>query len=102
MAISNFFILIVESTAHRLQIEFISTQFKNQHLILFIELVEAADKQFITIIMHLVHVSGSNILDGVEKRHDISKLDEVQQRESELLCLERDSTFKFIKMKTYY
>jgi hypothetical protein len=39
-----------------------------------------------------MHVSGSNILNRVEKRDDISKLDEVQQRESELLCLERDST----------
>jgi hypothetical protein len=45
--ICNFFILIVESTAHRLQIEFISTQFKNQHLIFVIELVESADEQII-------------------------------------------------------
>jgi hypothetical protein len=89
--IGYFFELIIESTAHRLQIEFISTQFMIEHLIFVIELVESADEQIIAIIMHLVHVSGSNILDGVEKRDDISKLDEVQQRESELLCLERDS-----------
>lgn len=35
-----------------------------------------------------MHVSGRDILDGVEKGHNISELDEVQQRESELLCLE--------------
>jgi len=45
--ISYFFVLIVESTAHRLQIEFISTQFKNKHLIFVIELVESADEQII-------------------------------------------------------
>jgi hypothetical protein len=92
LAIGNFLELIVESTAHRLQIEFISTKFMNKHLIFVIELVESADEQIIAIIMHLVHVSGCNILNRVEKRDDISKLDDVQQRESELLCLERDST----------
>jgi hypothetical protein len=90
--IGYFFVLIIERTAHRLQIEFISTQLMDQHLILLIEFVETADKQLITVVMYLMHVSGSNILDRVEKRDDISKLDDVQQRESELLCLERDST----------
>jgi len=47
LTISNFFILIVESTAHRLQIEFISTKFMNKHLIFVIELVESADEQII-------------------------------------------------------
>jgi hypothetical protein len=70
--ICNFFVLVIESTAHRLQIEFISTQFMNKHLIFVIELVESADEQIIGIIMHLMHVSGRHILDGVEKRHNIS------------------------------
>jgi hypothetical protein len=72
LAIGNFFVLVIESTAHRLQIEFISTQFMNKHLIFVIELVESADEQIIGIIMHLMHVSGRHILDGVEKRHNIS------------------------------
>ena len=72
LAIGNFFVIIVESTAHRLQIEFISTQFMNKHLIFVIELVEKADEQIIWIIMHLVHVSSSDILDRVEERDDIS------------------------------
>ena len=72
LAIGNFFVLVIESTAHRLQIEFISTQFKNKHIIFVIEFVESADEQIIGIIMHLMHVSGRHILDGVEKRHNIS------------------------------
>ncbi len=72
LAISNFLILIVESTAHRLQIEFISPKFMDKHLIFVIELVESADEQIIWIIMHLVHVSSSDILDRVEERDDIS------------------------------
>jgi hypothetical protein len=70
--ICNFFVMIIERTAHRLQIEFISPQFMDQHLIFLIKLVEAADEQLITIIMHLVHISSSDILDRVEERDDIS------------------------------
>ena len=47
LAIGNFFVLIVESTAHRLQIEFISPKFMDKHLIFVIELVESADEQII-------------------------------------------------------
>ena len=72
LLISNFFVLIVKSTAHRLQIEFISPQFMDKHLIFVIELVESADEQIIGIIMHLVHVSSSDILDRVKERDDIS------------------------------
>jgi hypothetical protein len=44
----------------------------DKHLIFVIELVESADEQIIGIIMHLVHVSSSDILDRVKERDDIS------------------------------
>ena len=74
LAVDNFLVLIIESTSHRLQIEFISPQFMDKHLILLIEFVEAADKQFIAVIMYLMKFSGTYILDGVEIGHNISQL----------------------------
>jgi len=72
LAISNFSVFMVESTAHRLHIVFIYPQFKDQHLILLFELVDAADEQLITIVVYLVRVCSADIVDRVEERDDIS------------------------------
>ena len=43
--------------------------------------------------MDLISIDGRLLLDSVEKGYDLSKLDDVQQREGELLQLTRNPTF---------
>jgi len=57
-----------------------------------IKLVVVADKELISEVMDLMSIDGRLLLDSVEKWYDLSKLDDVQQREGELLQLTRNPT----------